>query len=181
MIDSRHFDTTTVPQSSVALRVTPTELIHLLDISPDALLIVNGEGIIVMANEQAAELFGYRRVELHELRLEMLLPQRLHALHVAPWKEYFAMPRTRAMGAELQLWGQHKDGAEFPVDISLRAVLLGDEFLTIGAIRDMSLQRRAEREGAQQAEHLRLHAELIDLAHDAIFICDSVSRVIFWN
>ena len=85
------------------------------------------------------------------------------------------------MGAELQLWGQHKDGTELPVDISLRPVLLGDELLTIGAIRDMSLQQRAERERAQQAEHLRLQAELIDLAHDAIFIRNSVSRVIFWN
>ena len=67
------------------------------------------------------------------------------------------------------------------MDISLRPVLLGDELLTIGAIRDMSAQRRAERERAQQAEQLRLQAELIDLAHDAILIRDSVSRVIFWN
>ena len=64
MIDSRHFDTTTVSHSSSPLRVTSTELIHLLDISPDALLIVDREGTIVMANEQAALLFGYRREEL---------------------------------------------------------------------------------------------------------------------
>ena len=181
MIDSRHFDTTTVPHSSVALRVTPTELLHLLDISPDALLIVDREGTIVMANAQAAELFGYQREELHELRLEMLLPERLHTLHIAHRQHYFAAPRTRAMGAELQLWGQHKDGTEFPVDISLRPVLLDDELLTIGAIRDMSLQRRAERDRLQQAEHLRLQDELINLSHDAILIRDSVSRVIFWN
>ncbi len=67
------------------------------------------------------------------------------------------------------------------MDISLRAVLLGDELLTIGAIRDMSAQRHAEGERAQQAEHLRLHAELLDLSHDAILIRDSASRVIFWN
>ena len=67
------------------------------------------------------------------------------------------------------------------MDISLRPVLLGDELLTIGAIRDMSLQRRAERERARQAERLQLQAELIDLAHDAILVRDSVSRVIFWN
>jgi PAS domain S-box-containing protein len=102
-------------------------------------------------------------------------------MHVAHRQHYFATPRTRSMGAELQLLGQHKNGTEFPVDISLRPVLLGDEPLAIGAIRDVSLQRRAERERAQQAEHLRLQAELIDLAHDAIFIRDSVSRVIFWN
>jgi PAS domain S-box-containing protein len=181
MADSRHFDMSTVPHSSSTLRVTSTELIHLLDISPDALLIVDRVGTIVMANEQAAALFGYRREEVQQQRLEMLLPEHLHAMHVAHREHYFATPRTRSMGAGLHLLGQHKDGTEFPVDISLRSVLLGDEPLAIGAIRDMSAQRRAERERAQQAEHLRLQAELIDLSHDAIFIRDSVNRVIFWN
>jgi len=156
-------------------------LIHLLDISPDALLIVDREGTMVMANEQAAAQFGYRREELQQQPLEMLLPEHLHAMHVAHREHYFTTPRTRSMGAGLQLFGRHKDGTEFQVDISLRPVLLGDEPLAIGAIRDMSVQRRAERERAQQAEQIRLQAELIDLAHDAIFIRDSVSRVIFWN
>ena len=181
MADSRQFDTSMFPFSSSALRVTSTELIHLLDISPDALVIVDRVGTIVMVNKQAAALFGYRREELHELRLEMLLPERLQAMHVAHREHYFAAPRMRSMGAGLQLFGRHKDGTEFPVDISLRPVLLGDEPLAIGAIRDMSAQRRAERERAQQAEYIRLQAELIDLAHDAIFLRDSVSRVIFWN
>ena len=85
------------------------------------------------------------------------------------------------MGAGLQLFGRHKNGTEIPVDISLRPVLLGDELLAIGAIRDMSEQHRAERERMQQAEQIRLQAELIELSHDAILIRDSVSRVIFWN
>ena len=181
MTDSRDFDTSMPHISSSPLRVTSTELLHLLDISPDALLIVDRDGTIMMANAQAAALFGYRREEVHELRLEMLLPERLRAVHIAHREQYFNTPRTRAMGAELQLLGQHKDGTEFPVDISLRPVLLGDEFLTIGAIRDMSLQRRAERERAQQAEHLQQQAELIDLSHDAILVRDSLSRVTFWN
>ncbi len=181
MADSRQFDTSMPPHSSSALRVTSTELLHLLDISPDALLIVDREGAMVMVNEQAAALFGYRREELQQQRLEMLLPEPLHAMHIAHRQHYFATPRTRSMGAGLHLLGQHKDGTEFPVDISLRPVLLGDEPLAIGAIRDMSAQRHAERERAQQAEHIRLQAELIDLSHDAIFIRDSVNRVIFWN
>src|SRR6266487_2008400 len=146
MTDSRQFDTSKPPISPSPLRVTSTELLHLLDISPDALLIVDREGTIVMANEQAAALFGYSREELQQQRLEMLLPERLHALHVAHRQQYFATPRTRSMGAGLQLLGQHKDRAEFPVDISLRPVLLGDEPLAIGAIRDMSAQRHAERD-----------------------------------
>lgn len=181
MTDSRHFDTSVPPVSSTPLRVTSTELRHLLDISPDALFIVDRDGTIVMANAQAAALFGYRREEVHEQGLEMFLPERLRDMHVAHREQYFTAPRTRAMGAELQLWGLHQDGTEFPVDISLRPVLLGDELLTVGAIRDMSLQRHAERERAQQAERLQQQAELIDLSRDAILVRDAVSRVIFWN
>ncbi len=181
MADSQQFDPTTLPPSSSPLRVTSRELIQQMGISPDALVIVDHEGNIVMVNEQAAALFGYSREELHEQRLEILLPERLHEVHTAHREHYFAVPRTRAMGAGLQLFGQHKNGTEIPVDISLRPVLLDDEPLVIGAIRDMSEQRRAELERTQQAEQIRLQAELIDLAHDAILIRDSVSRVMSWN
>ncbi|HEX9134364.1 MAG TPA: PAS domain-containing protein, partial [Ktedonobacteraceae bacterium] len=145
------------------------------------MLIVDSAGSIVMANEQAAALFGYSREELQQQRLEVLLPGRLRAFHTAHRERFFTAPRTRSMGAGLQLYGLRKDGTEFPVDISLRPVLLGNESLAIAAIRDMSEQRRAERERMQQAEQIRLQAELIDLAHDAILVRDSVSRVVLWN
>jgi PAS domain S-box-containing protein len=181
MVDSRQPDASIPPSSSSPRRVTSTGLIEQLDISPDALLIVDRAGTIVMTNEQAAALFGYSREELHGLWLDTLLPERLRALHADHREHYFAAPRTRTMGAGLQLFGRHKDGTEFPVDISLRPVLLGDELLAIGAIRDMSEQRRAERERALHVEQIRLQAELIDLAHDAVLVRDPVSRVIFWN
>ena len=181
MVNPRQHDTIIPPPSSSPLRVMSTGLIELLDISPDALVIVNQTGTIVMANEQAATLFGYRREELQEQQLEMLLPEGLRAVHTTHREHYFTAPRRRSMGAGLQLFGRRKDGIEFPVDISLRPVLLGDEPLAIGAIRDMSEQQRAERERAQQVEQIRLQARLIDLAHDAIFIRDPIGRVIFWN
>lgn len=181
MADSRQFDTTILPPSSAPVHVTWRELILQMDISPDAILIVDHAGTIMMVNEQVAALFGYSREELCEQRLEVLLPERLHHVHAAHREHYFAAPRTRAMGVGLQLYGRHKDGTEIPVDISLRPVLLDDESLVIAAIRDMSEQRRAEREHLQQAEHIRLQAGLIDLAHDAILIRDPVSQVLFWN
>jgi len=181
MADSQQFDPTTFPPLSAPLRVTSKELIQQMGISPDALVIVDQAGNIVMVNEQAAALFGYSPEELRKQRLEMLLPERLREVHTTYREHYFTVPRTRAMGAGLQLFGRHKNGTEIPVDISLRPVLLDDELLVIGAIRDMSEQRRAELERMQQAEQIRLQAELIELAHDAILIRDSVNRVIFWN
>src|SRR5437764_7870612 len=134
MANPRQHDTTIPPPSSSPVRVMSTGLIELLDISPDALVIVNQAGTIVMANEQAATLFGYRREELQEQQLEMLLPEGLRAVHITHREHYFTAPRMRSMGAGLQLFGRRKDGIEFPVDISLRPVLLGDEPLAIGAI-----------------------------------------------
>ncbi|HAE84828.1 MAG TPA: hypothetical protein DCK85_15715, partial [Ktedonobacter sp.] len=69
----------------------------------------------------------------------------------------------------------------FPVDISLRPLLLDEELYAIGAIRDVTQQRRAERERAQQLEQIRLQTELINLARDAILVRDPISRVLFWN
>jgi PAS domain S-box-containing protein len=181
MADSQPFDHAASHPSSSSLHITSRELIQLMGISPDALVIVDHAGTIVMVNEEAAALFGYSPEELRQQQLEMLLPTHLHEVHTAHREQYFALPRTRAMGAGLQLFGQRKDGTEIPVDISLRPVLLEDEPVTIAAIRDMSEQRRAERERMQQAEQIRLQAELIELAHDAILIRDSLSRVIFWN
>ena len=181
MADSQQFDATIFPPSTSPLHVTSRELIQQMGISPDALVVVDQVGSIVMVNEQAATLFGYSLEELQGQRLEMLLPERLHEVHTTHRKHYFAVPRTRAMGAGLQLFGRHKNGTEIPVDISLRPVLLDDELVVIGAIRDMSEQHRAELERMQQQEQIRLQADLIELAHDAILIRDSVSRVIFWN
>src|ERR1700739_1761391 len=161
--------------------VTSTGLNELLDLSPDALVIIDREGTIVLVNEQAASLFGYRRQEMQGKFLEMLLPERLRTLHTAHREHYFSEPRTRSMGMGLELLGRCQDGREFPVDISLRPVLLGDQPLTIASIRDVSEQRRAERERFQQQAQIQLQAELIDLAHDAILARDALGRVTFWN
>jgi PAS domain S-box-containing protein len=132
-------------------RVTATGLAELLDLSPDALLIVNQAGTIMMANEQVSTLFGYCSEELLGNPPELLLPESLRVFHGAHRQQYFTTPRTRSMGSGLQLFGRRKDGTQFPVDISLRPVLLQDELLVIAAIRDMSEQAaaRADTEAAR--------------------------------
>jgi PAS domain S-box-containing protein len=152
-----------------------------LDMSPDALVVTDQAGSIMMLNEQAAALFGYDQEELQGKLLESLMPERFRTPHIAHRERFFAAPRRRPMGLGLQLLGRKKDGTEFPVDISLRPLLLDNRPLTIAAIRDMTEQRRAERERLQQLEQIRLQAELINQAHDAIIVRDPVSRILYWN
>lgn len=182
MSDLRESHDIHAPHTFGAIEISsPGDLTQLLNISPDALLIVDSAGTIVMANEQMEALFGYRHEELQGQALEVLLPQRFRGMHTTHRQHYFSAPRTRPMGVGLQLFGQRKDGTEFPVDISLRPLILHDEMHVLGAIRDVTQQRRAERERIQQAQHIRLQAELIQRAHDAILVLDPIRRVLSWN
>jgi PAS domain S-box-containing protein len=179
-------DTPDIPSSQSRLlpeplRVTSTSLLQLLQLSPDALVIVDRAGQMVMLNEHAAALFGYQQEELRGQLLEVLLPRRLRKTHVSHRDHYVSAPLPRPMGAGLPLLGLRKDGSEFPLDISLRPFLLDEHLHTIGAIRDMTDQRRLERQRAQQIEHIRLQTELIHQAHDAILVCDRINRVLSWN
>jgi len=167
--------------SPVPRRVTSASLAELLDLSPDALVIIDQTGTILQANEQAVTLFGYHHKELAGQSIEMLLPDRLQILHTTHRQHYFAAPHTRSMGLGLDLFGKRKDGREFPIDVSLRPIQLGEELLVIGALRDVSEQWRAQREQVQLAERIRLQGELLNLAHDAILMRDPLNRVIFWN
>jgi PAS domain S-box-containing protein len=154
---------------------------QLLDLLPDAMILINQRGNIVMANRQSEAVFGYTRLELQGQPLEILLPERFREIHITHRERYFTSPRPRPMGIGLQLYGRRKDGSEVPVDISLSPLLLDGSLHVVAAIRDVTEQRRIERERAQHLQHIRLQAELINQAHDAILLRDPISRVLLWN
>jgi len=181
MPDAPESQSASTSSSSAPIPISSTSAQPFLDISPDALMIVNQAGIIVMANRQTEAVFGYAREALLGQQIELLLPQRFHEAHTTYRERYFSAPRTRPMGIGLHLVGRRKDGVEFPVEISLSPLLLDDVLHVNAAIRDMTLQRVAERERLQQLQHIRLQAHLINLAHDAILVRDPASRVISWN
>jgi PAS domain S-box-containing protein len=126
-------------------------------------------------------LFGYERSALLGRSVELLLPTRLHDLHEHHRAEYMAAPHTRPMGTGLNLSGQRKDGTEFPVEVSLSPFQRADDLLVIAIIRDVTERTRLERERREQAERLRVQAELIDSAHDAVLVRDPASRIVAWN
>lgn len=91
----------------------------LVELAPDAMVVVDEAGRICLVNQQTEALFGYTRSELVGQTIEVLVPERYRAAHPARRGAYGAEPRMRPMGADLDLMAQRKDGIEFPVDISL--------------------------------------------------------------
>ena len=127
---------------------------QMLELAPDATLVVDSNGVIVTANQQAERVFGYPRGDMVGQPIELLVPQRLRAGHVAQRAAYAADPRPRAMGAGLTLYARRADGAEFPCEISLATIQDDDKAVVLAAVRDVS-DRVEEGRKAQQLEHGR--------------------------
>jgi len=151
---------------------------NLFELSPDAIFLVDGEGLIVRHNAQVKEMFGYGRAELEGQSIERLLPERFRSRHVQYRDAYQKSPRLRSMGADLELFGKRKSGEEFPVDVTLGPVNIEEERLVICAVRDITQQKRIQAELAevqhrlmdsQEAERLMLAQELHDTTIQELF------------
>jgi protein-histidine pros-kinase len=119
---------------------------HLLELAPDAMIIIDERGKIAIVNRQAEEMFGYRRREMLGQSVEMLLPDRLRRVHVGHRKGYALEPRLRPMGQGQDLLAIRKDGSEFPVEISLSPIKSDSGRFVSSVIRDVTMRKRMEDE-----------------------------------
>lgn len=113
----------------------PELLSRLVEALPDALVITNEEGTIILFNAQAELLFGYHRSEVLGHPVEMLIPVELREAHVGHRTGFVDKPRTRPMGADLDLAGRRKNGDEFPVEINLSPLQTTDGLYVSAIVR----------------------------------------------
>ena len=125
--------------------VTENQLYErLFQYAPDAVVVVDSDGVIRKINQKTEALFGYRREELLGQRIEFLIPERYRQVHRHHRTGYFADPRTRQMGAGLELYGRNRDGSEIPVDIMLSPIRTADGVWALAVVRDVTPRKEDE-------------------------------------
>lgn len=123
---------------------------RVVEAAPNAMVMINGRGIIEMVNAQAELVFGYDRTELLGQPIEVLVPARFRPQHPALRGHFFSAPDSRPMGAGRDLYGLRKDGSEFPVEIGLNPIETDDGTMVLSAIVDIS-DRKQKEESIRQA------------------------------
>ncbi len=165
-----------MPHAAARKLLSRIDAATLLDAAPDALLLVNADGVIAAANRRAPDLFAYSLDELIGLVVDELVPGGVRAEHKRDRERYADRPVSRGMGSGIELSAQRKDGGVLPVEISLSPVTIDDEPYVFAAVRDVSAARetRAELQRAQQAAALaedrqRMARDLHDTVIQEVF------------
>jgi PAS domain S-box-containing protein len=165
-------------RTQVEVRAAEARFRALMESAPDAMVIVDQRGTIVMVNDQAERTFGYPRSSLLGQSVDMLVPERLRAGHGDKVRGYFTRPARREMGSGTELVGVRADGGEFPIEVSLSPFETPDGTLVSSVVRDITERRQAEQELTEQRILL---ASTFDTIPDIIFVKDRDGRYLKCN
>ena len=125
---------------------------QVVEAAPNAMVMINRQGIIEMVNAQTERVFGYQRDEMLGRSVEMLVPERFRGAHPGLRGAFFHDPLSRPMGAGRDLYGLRKDGSEFPVEIGLNPIETEEGTMVLSAIVDISTRKRLEERFRQVVE-----------------------------
>jgi PAS domain S-box-containing protein len=150
----------------------------LLEAAPDAMVVVNQAGEIVLLNVQAEKQFGYRRDELLGQKVKNIIPEGFAERLIADGTRTAAEALAQQIGTGIELIGRRKDGSEFPIEIMLSPLESAEGILVTAAIRDISVRKDAEKHLAQMEGRYR---GLLEAAPDAMVVVNQVGEIVLLN
>ncbi|KTD24620.1 MULTISPECIES: two-component system sensor histidine kinase NtrB [Legionella] len=151
---------------------------QILEVAPDAMLIVNEKGEIIFANLQCENIFKYSKEELLGQLIEVLIPEPYKSRHPEYRTHYFKKPRTRPMGSGMELYGQRKNQEIFPVEISLSPLKIKNGLIALAAIRDITERKKIEKTLAELNQKLLLSARQAGMAEVANAVLHNLGNVL---
>jgi PAS domain S-box-containing protein len=150
----------------------------LLEAAPDAMVIVDAHGAIVLVNSQAERMFGWSREEMLGQTIEILIPERFRPLHPELRTGFFSAPATRALGPGLDLFGRRKDGTEFPAEVTVSPLKTASGTLVTAAVRDVTERKRAEEALLEGQKRL---SEAQEIAHLGSWEWNITQNTVRWS
>jgi PAS domain S-box-containing protein len=150
----------------------------LLESAPDAMVVVNQIGEIVLLNVQAEKQFGYRRDELVGQQVKNIIPEGFAERIIADGTRSAAEALAQQIGTGIELLGRRKDGSEFPIEIMLSPLESAEGILVTAAIRDISVRKEADRHLAQMESRYR---GLLEAAPDAMVVVNQGGEIVLLN